>query len=995
MSVPRAARRLTTRPADFGGLDPALSGRASSLILAMRPASDLPRPARSLTGGRSVVIVLGIVVFLFVVFGRAIAQFAVDAMWFSALDRSDIFWGQLGAKVTLFALFFLAFVVLAGVNLFVADRVAPKEFPANVHPVVERFHEVFGQRLRLVRYGTALVLAVMLALPAIAQWQDWLLFRNSQEFGVDDPQFGVDVGFYVFRLPFITFALDWTFAALIVVLLLTAVAHLLNGGVLFTSSTPVVRPQSKAHIAVLLAVLAVVKAGDYWLTRYELTNETRGFVQGATYAVVNAQLPALMLLTLVALLTAVLYLATIRTDRWRFAFIASALWLVVVIVGGLVYPALVQSLVVRPNQAEREAPYIERNVVATRLAMGIDDVVTQPVRFSRLSADEVESDLEPIRNVRLLNPTQMLARFSFDRGETAGLQIDDLDVDRYDIDGQREQVLVTARELDLRNIPNKSWQGTHLVSTRGCGLVMAPVGSVTDRDRPDYRDVDLERPELYFSPAMSGYAISGTDVAEAPCGDNSDYAGDAGVELGGVFRRAVFALAFLDYNIIGSGAVNSDSQMLWHRSVLGRVEKLAPFFEYDGDPYPVVVDGGVQWVIDAYTSTSRYPYAQRIGNVQLSRSTGLSRDANYIRNSVKATVDAYSGEVRFYVVDDADPILQVWQSAFPDLFTPGDEMPGEVRAHLRYPEDLFRVQTDVYSKYQIEPERFFTRTGAWSVAQAPSVDRRSNPGVTSVVGDPALDRADFAVESNVDRFVPYYSLFRSGISGEEEFVILRPFVPFSTDDRRTELQAYMTASSDPDTYGQLVSYVVDQETLPAGPLRVADQAESEQAISRELSLQANEETQTNVTFGDLQLFPVADGLVYIRPVYVVSGAVTEFRFVIVSNDNDAVLDTDLSSAFARLFPGFDADIGDRVDDPDDGADADGTPDSGDSSGGEVDDQRPDTENDPAAIVAEAEVLYLEGQDLLRQGDLGGYQDRMDQVGELIGRLDALLGESAP
>ena len=284
----------------------------------MRRESDLPRPRLlSRISGRAVLIALGLLVFVVVVFGRAIASFYVDALWHDALGRSDVFWGQLWAKVSLFIIFFVVFAVLAIVNLLIADRTAPTSFPANVHPYVERFHEVFGHRLRLVRYGTALVLSFMLALPAVSQWQEWLLFRNSKSFGVDDAQFGVDVGFYVFELPFITFAIDWLFAALVIVLLLTIAAHLLNGGVLFTSSVPTVRASTKVHIAVLLAVLAAVKAADYWVTRYELTNERRGFVQGATYTVVNAQLPAMMLLVLIALLTAVLYLSTIRTDRWR------------------------------------------------------------------------------------------------------------------------------------------------------------------------------------------------------------------------------------------------------------------------------------------------------------------------------------------------------------------------------------------------------------------------------------------------------------------------------------------------------------------------------------------------------------------------------------------------------------------------------------------------------------------------------------------------------
>lgn len=948
----------------------------------MRRANDLPRSRPgSRINGRVVLIVLGLLFFLVVVFGRAVASFYVDALWHQSLGRSDVFWGQIGAKATLFFLFFLVFLILSGLNLYVADRTAPTEFPANVHPYVERFHEVFGQRLRLVRYGTALVLSIMLALPAMARWQDWLLFRNSKSFGVQDAQFNVDVGFYIFELPFITFAVDWLFAALVMVTLLTLAAHLLNGGVLFTSSTPTVRAATKAHMAVLLALLASVKAADYWLTRYELTNETRGFVQGATYSVVNAQLPAMMLLVLIALLTALLYLSTIRTNKWRFPLVASGLWLVVLIIGGLIYPAIVQSLVVKPNQEEREAVYIARNVEATRAAMGIGDVVQRPISFERLTAEKVESDLDPIRNVRLLNPSQMLSRFTIDRGEVAGLKIADLDVDRYEIDGTREQVLITARELDLGNIPNKSWQGEHLVSTRGCGLVLAPVGRVTDRDRPDYQTVDLARPELYFSPDISGYAIAGTSVTESQCGESTQYSGTSGVQLTGFARKAAFALAFLDYNVIGSGAIDSDSQMLWVREVEDRVAKLAPFLDYDGDPYPVVVDGGVQWVIDAYTSSSRYPYAQRIGNVQLSSSTGLSRSANYIRNSVKAVVDAYTGDVTFYVVDDTDPILQAWSSAFPDLFTDRADMPAELAEHLRYPEDLFRVQTDLYSKYQIAPADFFQRTGAWSVAQAPSVDRQDTSRVVGTPADPTDVQTEFATESNVERFVPYYTMFENAATGEDEFVILRPFVPFSTDDRRTELQAYMTASSDPENYGELVAYLVDQDPLPPGPLRVADQAESEQDISPELSLQANQETGTKVKFGDLQLIPVADGLIYIRPVYVIASDITEFRFVIVSHDNAAVLDTSLDGALKRLFRGFEGDIGDRVLEDD----AAPPPDSG-----EVISPEP-VGNDPGSLAAEAERLYLEAQDLLKAGDLGGYQMKLDQVGELLIQLSDELG----
>ncbi len=954
----------------------------------MRPESEIPRPpAQRRFNGRVGLIVVGAIAFFVLIFGRGIASFWIDLLWHRALGRSDIFWGQLTAKLTMFGVCLLVFLLLGWINLWVADRTAPVRLENNVPPVVQRFHEVFGRRMRLVRYGVATLLGILVSLPATQQWEDLLLFRNSQTFGVSDPQFGADVGFYVFRLPLISFLSDWLFAALLLIIIITAITHVLNGAVLFAGMVPTVRQATKVHMAVLLAILAVLRAGDYWLARFDLTNETRGVVQGATYAVVNAELPALMLLTLIALLTAVLFLVTIRTDRWRFPLIASALWLVVSIGGGSVYPSLIQSLVVRPNQAERELPYIARNVDATRAAMALDSVVTEPVQFNALSAADIESDPQPFENVRLLSPGLMLSRFAIDRGEVAGLQVDDLDVDRYELDGEREQVLVAARELDLDGIPNQSWQGRHLVSTRGCGLVMAPVSQVTSSLRPDYITVDLDRPELYFSPSMTDYAVANTSVTESGCGDSGDYSGTSGIEMSSIFRRAVTALSFLDYNLLASGAVNSDSQLLLIRDVRDRVEKLAPFLDYDGDPYPVVVDGGVQWVIDAYTSTNQYPYAQSIGNVQLTRSTGLARDANYVRNSVKATVDAYTGDVKFYVLDGDDPIISAWQGAFSDMFTPVSEMPNELREHLRYPEDLFRVQTELYSKYQISAENFFQRTGAWSVSQAPSVQPRA---FTDGVGSTdAAGSGEFATELNTERFVPYYTLMRNPSTGENEFVILRPYVPFSTDDGRTELQAYITASSDPDSYGRLTTYLVDQEPLPAGPYRVATQAESEQLISREITLQDNEESGTDVLFGDMQIVPVADGLVYVRPFYVAIDGITEYRFVIVSNENRATFAATMSEALADLFPGLDLDLPERSDTEETTSASDApASDDGSSTDDVSDDPAESTTDEPtltvpdspderastAELLLQAESLFAEADQLLRDGDLGGYQE---------------------
>ena len=599
--------------------------------------------------------------------------------------------------------------------------------------------------------------------------------------------------------------------------------------------------------------------------------------------------------------------------------------------------------------------------------------------------------------MRLLNPVEFQSRFRVDRGELAGLAIADLDVDRYQIDGQMEQVLISARELDLDGVANQSWQGRTLVNTRGCGLVMAPISRVLGSDRPDYREVDLDRPELYFSPTLTGYGIVSTDEAERSCGDNEPYSGTAGVPMSSVARRAVLALAFLDYNILGSGAIQPESQMLWVRNVRDRAEKLAPFLSFDGDPYPVALDGRVVWVIDAYTTSSRYPYGQRIGGVQLTDRSGVPRSANYIRNSVKVAVDAYDGTVTNYVIDDDDPVIAAWQAAFPSLFTPLDEMPAGLREHLRYPEDLFRIQTDVYSKYRLDPSNFFQRAGAWSVAQAPAVGPRQ--GTIANVGDPdEFVASEFATESVAARFTPYYTLKRNEVTGVVEFVMVRPFVPFSRDDQRTELQAYTTVSSDPSTYGRFTTYVVDGD-LPDGPVRVASQAESEPRISREITLQDSTESGTRVRFGDLQLIPVADGLIYVRPFYVEVQQpgpiplVTEFRFVITSHGERATYAPTLGQALGQLFPGLDVDLGDRLGGADEVDDVTTLIDE-DQAPSEPDDDRPALGDDATAaeLLAEAEALFIEAESVLRStGDLGRYQALVEEARALVARALTLLG----
>ncbi len=961
----------------------------------MRTPSDLPphqRRGRGLSDrGRIALIVVAVLVVVLLLSARFLSGFYIDYLWHRSVQRSDVFWGVIGSKITLFAMFASVFISLAVLNLVIADRLAPMTFSANMHPIVERFHDLFGRRLRIVRFAVAIFFGLLFALPATGQWQEWILFRHSQSFGVKDAQFGNDIGFYVFRLPFITFALDWFFAALIFITILALLTHVLNGGVILQPPRPKVRRATKAHIAVLLALLAVVKAGDYWVTRYELTTERRGFVQGATYSVVNAQLPAVVLLALIALLVAGLFLSTLKTDSWRLPVVASGLWVVLALLAGVIYPAAVQALVVNPNQKDREAAYIERNIAATRQAFGVTDVNEVKVDFGRLTSSEITADVSPLKDVRLLNPATLVDRFRIDEGQRSGLTIRDLDIDRYVVDGREQQVMMAARELDLATIANKSWQGRHLISTHGCGLVRSRVNQVEENGRPLYEEVKLDRPELYFSQDLSGYAIVGTSVSEEGCvgqTEGSAYQGDGGIALNSVFKRMAFALSFLDYNLLGSSAVDDNSRILWIRNIRERVEKVAPFLAFDGDPYPVALDGQVKWVVDAYTTTTRYPYAQNADRSQLGSNSGLDFDFNYIRNSVKVVVDAYDGSMTFYVVDDQDPIILAWQSAFPDLFVPMAEMPDELRAHVRYPEELFRVQTAHYSKYRLSADRFFDRTGAWSIAQAPSTTPRTGTPAAATTGSDntqAPNAADFAEEAGSAKFVPYYSMFRAPGQNAASFQLLRPFVPFSTDDNRTELQAFMVASNDPDTYGQLTTYVLDTLNTD-GPIRAGIAIESDSKISAEITLL--DQGNSQVLYGDMQMIPIGDGLLWLRPLYVRSDSSTQasYQYILASYDGKAVFGPTIEEALAKLFPGFRTDIGDVVsEDQNQPTDPSNPTDPGDPSA-------PNGTGDATAaeLLAQADDLFRQADEALP--DFVKYAELNAQARDLVTQaLDLLAG----
>ena len=931
---------------------------------------------------------------------KSVSGFYVDALWYDVVGRGDVFWGTLKVKAVLGVAFVATFVVLMLINGWLADRIAPTAIaPSPEERALAGYRQLVGRKQWIVRTVISVALGLMVGLPAMTQWQEWLLFRNHQSFGVNEALFRQDISFYVFRLPFAEFVVNWLFGALVLITVVSTAIHYLNGGIRLQVQGRKVTPQAKAHLSVLFAGLAVVRAAGYWLSRFSLTDSTRGVVQGATYTDVNAQLPATNLMILVSLAVAVLFLWNVRQKGWRIPVLATLMWMLTAVVAGTIYPAVIQRFSVQPNVSTKELPYIENNLVATKAAFNIDAVAQESLNFGPITAAEVSANETPLRDVRQLDPIEMRDRFALDEGKTSFYAIRDLDVDRYVLDGRLQQVILGSRELNTEGIPNRTWVSRHLIYTHGCGVVAAPASRVTVDGRPTYIDLGVKKPQLYVGEGLDGYSIVGTNQIEQACPDISatPYSGTGGVQLSSPVRRVAFALHFGEYNLFGSNLISSESQIMWNRNVKDRVKKIAPFFQYDSDPYPAVVDGKVVWIVDAFTTTSRYPNSQTANIDQLPLGSGLNTNFNYVRNSVKVVVDAYSGATTFYQVDAEDPIANVWGKAFPKLLTPVSEAPSELVAHFRYPEDLFRVQTNMYGRYQFDdPTLFFNRDAAWSVAQAPPTEPE---GITGVVGsaDTSLTPDMINVQdANVERFEPYFTIFHAPGSTESNgvFSMLRPFVPFSSDNARKELRALMVVSSDPKTYGRLTVYKVG-EPLPEGPATVAAEFGSDPTVSQQVTLL--DQRGSRVIYGDLQIVPISKGLVYVRPLFVrpddASARQVFVRKVLASYNNKVVIADDLTTAIARLFPGYAGALGDRVSDGGVTAPDSTVPDSGSTTQTSVPSSVPASSQSAPELLAQAESLFDQADAALAQTppDFATYQAKLSQARELIRQALQLVG----
>jgi uncharacterized protein len=978
----------------------------------MRAPDDLPRRRRrrrsdARPGRRRVILIVGAVVLFFLLTSlRGIAGLYTDYLWFDSLGQWGTRRSMLVAQASLALIFITAFFLLAWTNLYVAERLAPPFRPAGPEDeLLERYHDLVAGRMGRVRVAVSLLLALIAGSGASGEWNSWILFTHGDDFGVEDPQFGQDVGFYVFRLPFLSFVVDWLFASLLIVLIITAVAHYLNGGIRVQPNAPRVTSQVKAHLSVLLAVLALVKTADYWLQRYELTISSRGVVDGATYTDVHAQLPALNLLLLISVAAAALFIANIFRRGWALPVVAVALWGFVAVTVGGIYPQIVQNFTVQPNESAKEREYIDRNITATREAMGLA-TVSEESYSPETDADQVDlSDSETtIQNIRLWDPSPVISGTVFEQLQRIRdyYRINDIDVDRYVVDGQPTQVELGVRTINEDRVPGDSWENQHLGYTHGYGAVMAPVNASVGRE-PEFsirdipvqtpgEDLALEQPRIYFGEGLGGYAMVNTDRDEIDFEDAEEtrtttYEGEDGVSVGSVVRRAAFALRFGSVNPLISDFLTSDSRVIFNRDVVDRVHTLAPFLHADRDPYPVLLDGDVLWVVDLYTTTSRYPYGQEADNDQVSDDSGLDHNFNYVRNSVKATVDAYDGTVRFYVMDPQDPIIDAYREAFPDLFSDIGDMPEGLDTHLRYPEDLFRIQTAAWERYHLDdPQEFYNESNTWRIAR--------DPGTAGAeTATPVTDDAGEVVATTQAPIAPYYQLLQLPGQDAPEFVLMRPFAPFSEDDQRQQLTAYMAARMDPGHYGELVVYEMPRGDLPDGPGLVAGRIQNTEDVSRVESLLG--ETGSRVLYGNLLMIPVDDALLYVQPLYVEAESearqIPLLERVIAVLGDDVVISNTLDEALTDLFG---VDVATQ--------EAPGAPPT-DEGGGAGDEggepEPPESEATPeeraATLIEEINGLLTEAQAALDEGDLGRYQELVEEARTLASEAAELLGVEPP
>ena len=936
---------------------------------------------------RLLIPVIFLIVLLLLAFS-AYVRLYTDLLWFRSVHYSDVFSRRLTTEVVLFFLFGVLMALVVGLNIWLAYRLRPAyRAISQEQQQLEGLTNAFAHLRHWLFAVVVLLVGLFTGVAAANRWSTWLLWRNGVSFGIKDPQFHRDVSYYAFTYPMQRFLLGMGFTAVVLSLIAVLAVAYLYGALRPQTPGQKVTPAARAHISVLLGVFVLLKAFAYYLDRFGLNYSKRGFVDtGASYTDVHAVLPAKTILIFVALICAVLFFLNLRTRNWRLPAIAFGVMAASAVVIGGIYPLLVQQFSVRPSEADKEAPYIARNITETRLAYGLvpkaDVSQSAYTGVPQSDVKSVRDDTSTLPNIRLVDPNGVPDTFQQLQGFKGFYAFpDSLDVDRYDINGKEQEEVVGVRDLNLGglNPQQRSWINQHLVYTHGFGFVAAAGNSVQPDGTPTFVESDIPptgdlstnfEPRVYYGETSPTFSIVGAK-AGSPAREldypsdsgngqvNTTYHGEGGVKVGSLWRKLLYALHFKDKNLLFSSGVNSDSQLLYIRNPADRVKKVAPFLKLDGDPYPAIVDGRIVWIVDGYTTTDGFPYAARTSLATATTDTATQQasnvrtvqgQVNYIRNSVKATVDAYDGRVTLYQWGARDAVLETWKKIFPGIVKPESSIPAELRAHLRYPEDLFKVQRTLLTKYHItEPHAFYAGTDYWKVPDDPT-------------------------KSNAVQQPPYYLTLAMPGQTSPSFQLTSALA----QNNRKNMAAFVSVQSDPSSpdYGKMSVLQLPSNTQVSGPEQVGNDFESYAPAAANLSLLRK--GGSRVDLANLLTLPLGGSFIYVEPVYVRSAGTTSFptlKKVLVSYNGTIAYASTLSAALDDVF----GTKGPSTSKP---PPSSGPPPT--QGGGSVSAQ-------VRSLIAQLQAAQADADAALRSGDLTAYARAEKRVASLIRQLAKASG----
>jgi uncharacterized membrane protein (UPF0182 family) len=857
-----------------------------------------------------VIVVLVIVVVVFLAF----TAIWTDVLWYRSVGFSSVYTEQITTRVLLFFAAGLIMVALLGANIVTAYRLRPAYRPTSAEQQgLDRYRSVVDPHRRIIVIALLGLVGLLTASAAAGQWRIWLAFLNRQPFGVKDPQFHKDISFFVFTYPLLRVVLGFLFTAVILTFIASLVVHYLYGGVRVQGAGEKVSPAARAHLSVLFGVFVLLKAVAYWFDRWGLAHSERGVVTGPSYTDVNVVLPAKTILAVIALICALMFFSTFFRPGAMLPGMAFGLLVLSAILIGGVFPLLIQTFHVKPNEADKESKYIGRNIAATRQAYGVGGTkVTDYVPNTKLSPEQAKQETSTLPNVRLLDPAVVSPTYQQLQQIRGFYKFPNpLDIDRYPDPtdgGQLRDTVVAVREIDGPPSGQANWINTHLVYTHGYGFVAAPGNQVdesnegapafTEKDIPPTGPLNVTQPRVYFGERSPAYSIVGglgnreldyPDDKSSTGQHNNSYAGQGGVPIGSLFNRTLYALRFKEKNLLLSGAISSHSRILYNRTPRERVQKAAPWLKVDGNPYPAVVDGRIKWIVDGYTTSGDYPYSERTSLADATRDTNTesrvsvtaqAKDRiNYIRNSVKATVDAYDGTVELYAWDPTDPVLKTWMKAFPGTVQPRSAIPTDLLAHFRYPEDLFKVQRRILARYHVEnPQAFYGGQDFWEIPNDPTGGDTVEP--------------------------PYYLSVKMPDQTAPGFSLTSTFVP---KGKVANLTAFMAVDSVPTSpmYGQIRILQVPRSQVTPGPEQVQNTFENNPTVSQQLTLLRGPGSRT--VSGNLLTLPFGGGFLYVEPIYLQAnagaGAYPLLKRVLVSYGNDIGFGATLEDALNQVLKG--------------------------------------------------------------------------------------------